>query len=431
MAKRAKDQPLLFENPPAWVDMWQGMPEFKHSDLTPWHSLVVHFRSREDYEAFSQIVGQRLTAKQKYIWHPEIEMADRKSKQFASHLALNPSYPIYVISKGRAESRLTSKALERIGVPYWIVIEPQEKARYSAVIDPAKILVLPFSNLGQGSIPARNWVWEHSLANGDARHWILDDNIANFRRYQDNLEVPVGDGSIFKIAEDFADRYENVAISGFNYEKFIKRKFVNPPFYFNTRIYSCILIKNDIPYRWRGRYNEDTDLSIRALKDEWCTILFNAFLCDKIATMTMKGGNTDELYKDDGRLKMAESLRDQHPDCVTITQKFGRWQHQVDYSRFKKNKLKLKPGVVIPEGVDDYGMSLKILGGENGESIPAAGDRSGSLFQPRRLESSDQLLDQEQAAVSEPGSGDEGCDEAGPIPDQPEREWDEDGDVPF
>jgi hypothetical protein len=75
-------------------------------------------------------------------------------------MLMNPKYPVYVISKGRWESRLTSKALELIKVPYHIVIEPQEYKQYSAVIDSEKILVLPFSNLGQGSIPARNWVWD-------------------------------------------------------------------------------------------------------------------------------------------------------------------------------------------------------------------------------------------------------------------------------
>lgn len=90
---------------------------------------------------------------------------------------MNPKYPVYIISKGRWESRLTSRALERINVPYHIVIEPQEYKQYAAVINPAKIFVLPFSNLGQGSIPARNWVWEHSISMGVERHWILDDNI--------------------------------------------------------------------------------------------------------------------------------------------------------------------------------------------------------------------------------------------------------------
>lgn len=271
---------------------------------------------------------------------------------------MNPSYPVYIISKGRWESRLTSKALEKIGVPYHIVIEPQEYNNYAAVIDPAKIYTLPFSNLGQGSIPARNWVWEHSISIGAARHWILDDNISGFCRLNRNAKIQIGDGTAFWIAEKFVDRYENVPMAGFDYDFLAKRKQKLPPYYLNTRVYSCILLSNKVSYRWRGRYNEDTDLSIRILKDGHCTILFLAFLCCKAATLTMKGGNTDELYKDDGRLKMAQSLVDQHPDVTKITWKWGRWQHHVDYRGFKQ-KLIRKPGVIIPEGINNFGMVLQ------------------------------------------------------------------------
>lgn len=276
---------------------------------------------------------------------------------------MNPRYPVYIISKGRWESRLTSKALEKIGVPYHIVIEPQEYEEYASVIDPDKILVLPFSELGQGSIPARNWVWEDAIERGSEKHWILDDNINGFYRSYRNKRHYVATGTVMKCMEDFTDRYENVALSGPHYDKFITDLQDNvPAYYLNSRIYSCILIRNDIPYRWRGRYNEDTDLSLRALKDGWCTILFNAFLARKQATMTMKGGNTDVLYKQDsefdGRLEMAKSLVHQHPDVTKITWKWGRWQHQVDYSRFQRNKLKKKDGICIPSGNNEYGMVL-------------------------------------------------------------------------
>ena len=273
---------------------------------------------------------------------------------------MNPRYPVYIISKGRHESRHTSKALEQKNIPYHIVIEPQEYDQYAAVINPEKIKVLPFSNLGQGSIPARNWVWEDSIARGFDRHWILDDNIRDFYRLNKNIKYRVADGTIFYAAEDLVDRYKNVAISGFQYEMFVPRKKKCNPLILNTRIYSCILINNQIPYRWRGRYNEDTDLSLRALKDRWCTILFCAFLADKIATMTVKGGNTEELYKldgkTDGRYLMAKSLKDQHPDVTKIVQKWGRWQHEVDYSLFKRNKLILKQNIKIPDKPNEYGM---------------------------------------------------------------------------
>lgn len=274
---------------------------------------------------------------------------------------MNPKYPIYIISKGRWKNRLTARSLERMNVPYKIVIEPQEFDNYSAVMDKDKILVLPFSNLGQGSIPARNWVWDHSIKNGWSKHWILDDNIEAFNRLNRNMKPEVRTGAIFKAAEDFVDRYENVAISGFNYYSFCKSTDAVPPFYLNTRIYSCILIDNAIPYRWRGRYNEDTDLSLRALKDGYCTILFNAFLAGKVTTMRMKGGNTDELYADDGRKKMAEALRDLHPDVTRVVWKFNRWHHQVDYRKFKKNKLIKKSGIQIENKVNNYGMVLRDL----------------------------------------------------------------------
>lgn len=273
---------------------------------------------------------------------------------------MNPKYPIYIVSKGRWESRLTSKALERINVPYRIVIEPQEAPQYSTVIDPSKILVLPFSNLGQGSIPARNWIWEHSISEGHERHWVLDDNIRTFYRLNRNRKVPVAAGTIFAIAEQFVDRYTNVPMSGFQYKMFAPRRraFQFKPFALNTRVYSCILLSNHVPHRWRGRLNEDTDLSLRLLKDGYCTILFYAFLCDKVATMKMKGGNTDELYQGDGRLEMARSLQQQHPDVTRIIRRWGRWQHLVDYRPFKKNKLIRKPGLRIPKGVNNYGMKL-------------------------------------------------------------------------
>lgn len=244
-------------------------------------------------------------------------------------------------------------------VPYHIVIEPQEYDRYANVINPVKILVLPFGNLGQGSIPARNWVWEHSISRGAERHWIIDDNISCFYWKNGNNYHRTMTGITFKAAEEFTDRYTNVALSGMQYHMFApKREAVTGPFLLNTRIYSCLLIKNDIPYRWRGRYNEDTDLSLRVLKDGWCTVLFYAFLIHKQPSMKLRGGNTDELYQGDGRLKMVQSLQQQHPDVVKITRKWGRWQHQVDYRPFKANRLIRRKDVVIPEGVNNYGMRL-------------------------------------------------------------------------
>ena len=272
---------------------------------------------------------------------------------------VNPEHPVYVISKGRWESRLTVKALERMSVPYRLVIEPQEFDAYAEQVAVENILTLPFSNLGQGSIPARNWVWDHAQEHDHDWHWLMDDNINGFERLNRNERVRVETGSMFRAAESFVERYDNVSMAGFEYRQFsggARRK--KPAFRLNTRIYSCSLINTRTPYRWRGKYNEDTDLSLRMLKDGWVTVLFHAFLQNKAGTMVMKGGNTDEVYENRDRLEFAESLRDQHPDVVEVVWRYGRWHHDVNYLPFEKNALRLCEGVVVPQGVNEFGMTL-------------------------------------------------------------------------
>jgi len=247
-----------------------------------------------------------------------------------------------------------------MGVDYNIVVEPSEYDEYAKVISPEKIITLPsnFSEQGNGSIPVRNWVWDHSVKSGHDWHWILDDNIESIERFNNNLKVKCYTGTPFYVVEEFVMRYSNIAQAGMNYALFCPATEARPPIRFNTRIYSCILIKNNIPYRWRGRYNEDTDISLRVLKDGWCTVLFNAFLLGKRATMTQGGGNQNIYEESDNRLKFAESLKEQHPDIVKVVWRFNRWHHQVDYKSFKKNILIKKEALVIPDKVNNYGMKL-------------------------------------------------------------------------
>jgi hypothetical protein len=285
---------------------------------------------------------------------------------------MNPNFPLYIVSKGRYDSRLTSKALEAMNTPYSIVIEEQEYDQYAEVIDEKKIIVLDktyqdkydtFDNLGdtksKGPGAARNFIWDHSIKNGYPWHWVMDDNIRTFRRLHKNQKIQVGDGTIFRCMEDFCLRYKNIAMAGPNYFMFAPRRTKKPPFVMNTRIYSCNFIRNDVPYRWRGRYNEDTDLSLRMLKDGWCTVQFNAFLQDKIVTQAVKGGNTKEFYSKEGTMPKSAMQVAMHPDVSKITWRFGRWHHYVDYRPFQKNKLIRKPDIDTEQGVNNYGMELR------------------------------------------------------------------------
>lgn len=292
----------------------------------------------------------------------------------------NPTYPVYIVSKGRADSMGTSRSLSRMKVPHYIVIEPQDLTDYDKALDTFNIrdyvtlLVAPFSNHGDGPGRARNWAWDHSISIGTEKHWVLDDNIADFYRLHENKRIRVESGVIFYAAEQFIDRFENVPISGFQYRFFIAPNQKYPPYVKNTRIYSTLLISNDCKHRWRGRYNEDTDICLRVLKDGDCTIQFNAFLQGKAATQTVKGGNTAEFYHKEfadkdanfkntgynssGTINKSKMLADLHPDVARVVWRYGRWHHYVDYGPFKKNKLILKSGVNIQKGVNNFGMRL-------------------------------------------------------------------------
>ena len=281
-------------------------------------------------------------------------------------------YPIYIPSKGRADSRLTAKTLDSMKVDYNLVIEEQEYKEYAEVINKKKLLILDkkyqdnyqtCDDLGnsksKGPGAARNFAWEHSISEGHKRHWVMDDNIKGFYRLNNNLKIKVYSGAIFKAMEDFCDRYSNVTMAGPNYDFFAKQNQKLPPFITNTRIYSCNLIKNNIQYRWRGRYNEDTILSLDMLKDGYCTIQFNAFLQGKVRTQVLRGGNSQEFYDKEGTLPKSKMQVDVHPDVSKLVWKFGRVHHHVDYTKFKANRLIKKKDIKIKKGNNEYGMKLK------------------------------------------------------------------------
>lgn len=284
---------------------------------------------------------------------------------------MNPKYPVYIVSKGRSDNGLTTRALHEMGVPHFIVVEESEYGLYKKGRCYGELLILPSvykseyetcDDLGikksTGPGPARNFCIDHSFQNGHNKHWVMDDNIDAFHYLNKNEKFEVKTGSTLKAAEDFVDRYSNVPVSGLNYYSFCKKTDKVPPYVLNTRIYSCLLIDNVSGYRWRGRYNEDTDLSLRVLKDGNCTIQFNAFLCGKITTQRMRGGNSADFYDDEGTLPKSEMLAQLHPDVAKVVWKFNRWHHHVDYSKFKENRLIKTTDTSKMKKINNYGMVL-------------------------------------------------------------------------
>jgi len=365
----------------SWRKYWKEMPDFIQENNPSYRSIKINFITSDDYDQFVSLMDQGMGPKTKSIWYPGIK-AEKifKYRWIQSDSRSEVLNPVYIVSKGRWDTMYTSRSLSRMKISHYIIIEPQEYDSYNLALDIfgireyVTLLVAPFSNHGDGPGRARNWAWDHSISIGAESHWVLDDNISDFYRLHQNKRIRVESGVFFRVMEDFVNRYENIPIAGPNYRFFIASDQKYPPLVLNTRIYSTLLIRNDCKHRWRGRYNEDTDLCLRVLKDGDCTVQFNAYLQGKAATQTVKGGNTTEFYHAEGNtdkslwrdgylnaegtIKKSQMLVDMHPDVAKMIWKYGRWHHYVDYDSFKKNELKLKTGIILKDEINNYGMEL-------------------------------------------------------------------------
>jgi hypothetical protein len=272
---------------------------------------------------------------------------------------IEPRYPIYIPSKARADRCLTARCLRAEGTPFFLVVEPPEVETYAAKFGRDCLLVLPFEGV-HALHRVRNWIKDHATAAGHLRHWQLDDNIYRAQRVWNGERYKCRLGLALAVVEDFTDRYENIAVSGMNYTTFVIPSTTRrlPPFYHNVHVYSCSLVLNAIPHRWRRQYNDDTDLCLQVLADGWCTVLINVFSVKKVQTLTMRGGNAD-IYQADGRLRMARSLERDWPGVVTVIRRFKRAQHNVAYGwRRFATPLKLKPGIVLADlEPNEYGLT--------------------------------------------------------------------------
>lgn len=349
------------------------LPEFKWAEhLVNRHVFKVDIKTEEEKIKLCNLFGLKPT-KNSYIIY-DLENHPLKDYEYEYSERIQPRYPIYVITKGRWEKTYTINTLEDMGVDFYICVEPKEYEKYcsNTKIDRNKILVLPenFSERNQGAVPVRNFCWEHSVQNGFSKHWQLDDNILWFYRANQNVKKKVRDGVFFRMMEDFSDKFENIGLTSCQYVHFIPTtKCDRKQFVVNTRAYSCILINSELldqrlDERWRGRSNDDTDLSLRVLSTgDLCTVNFNNLLSGKQTSGSMKGG-MEKIYEGhshEGYQKKFDELKNNWGDIVTFTNKKhkdGRPHHFIEYTKHFKQKLKLKEGVSREPKINDYNMSL-------------------------------------------------------------------------
>jgi hypothetical protein len=254
-------------------------------------------------------------------------------------MASRHEYPVYIISKGRHDITLTADNFENAGVDYLIAVEPQEAELYAKKLGWHRILKLPFSNLGVGSFPARNYCWEDAKRKGYKYHWLFDDNIQCWYKWIDGKRKKYENlNEALVYIEKYTNTY-NYDINGFEEPNFVVKP-PKKPFKLNCHVYSAMLINCNLSYRWRLKYNEDVDLCLQVLHNYGTTASCVYYMADKVSTAAkMKGGNQDELYKgNDPRKKLlkAKMLEAVWPQYAKTVIRFNRIHHFVDWKIFQK-----------------------------------------------------------------------------------------------
>ena len=339
---------------------WTDCPEYivNDDDVYKIHpNCQFIFYTEKHYNDFIEKSGFTISPKAKTYWYPH--KVDKKTildkGTYSTFEECQPQYPIYIPTYQRHETCYTARTLTDLGIKdYYLVIrnEPAEINNYRDAIDKFKLtgkLLIMTDDFYQDqkeqgndySIIPRNYAYQHAIDTGFTAHWCIDDNIKGFfRRNNGSILAFENTGFPLYFVEEYIKKYDNVYQAGIQYRHLGYPMGHRTAIILNSRVYSCILNKHIDGFRWRGKYNEDTDLSIRLLKAGYATMTFQNILCGKQSTSSVKGGNTDAFHKTEtGYMDKAKSLKEQHPEITEIVIKYNRPHHQVNYTGFKNNEL--------------------------------------------------------------------------------------------
>ena len=242
-------------------------------------------------------------------------------------------FPILIPSKKRPESKLFLQ-LKSEGIPFNIVIEPQDRSDYRAHSD--CLLVLPENN--QGLAYSRNFVLNYARDRGFDWFWMLDDDIFKFYKTIGKRNIAISARECFEGAEGLFKDMTSVAQAALEYQQFSWSQ--SKPLHINgyCDVAVCINVKRTktIAYRQKVELKEDRDFTLQCLSKGFRTVRTCHFAFSAPQNGSIDGGLFD-VYKS-GRERQAvdEMCRIWGPSiCTPITKKNGRRDVKVNWRFFK------------------------------------------------------------------------------------------------
>ena len=223
-----------------------------------------------------------------------------------------PQFAIYIPSKGRAETCSTPRLLMEEGIPFTLVVEPQDHDAYCKEFPNTSISVL--SENDRGLAYARSGAKDVSMERGEEWHWQFDDDLQALLRRTDNKNVPARPRGILREVEDYVTEYDNIGLAGLCQEVYAGAK--PRPLRYNGQCSSFVLVRNN-QLRWRDGVIEDTDYSLQVLSSGLCTVQFNRLVYSVPRTGSMTGGLTPS-HLSAKRVELSKGLQQAWPGAFKI-----------------------------------------------------------------------------------------------------------------
>lgn len=213
-------------------------------------------------------------------------------------------HPVYVLSKGRSDITGVADLFSDAGVPFKIIVEPQDEIPYRERWGQDRLIVMPEND--QGIVYVRNFAKDHARSEGHDYHWQFDDNIGGFYLRDNGKAKRVDPGWAIRIIEGVVDGYENIGGANFANAAFVFGYDKKEPITINSQVYCAMLLSTSSRARFRYSH-EDTDYSMQLLAEGWVTLSVKRLCMTKPASATMKGGNLETAYKGTGRFDRMEA----------------------------------------------------------------------------------------------------------------------------
>jgi hypothetical protein len=249
--------------------------------------------------------------------------------------------PIYVPSKGRAGKSKTIENLIKEGIPFFVVVEPQEASSYQRAYPNQEInwLILSQSNKGIGFV--RNSILQFARASSSEWYWMLDDDISSMSQQVGTKNVKKTFGFVLEEATQLFQSCPDLGQGALEYQQFSWSAKKNLVFnsYCDVAVFINVKRTFHINYRPMVDLKEDRDFTLQILASGLCTARASRFGFAAPKNGSNEGGLKD-VYAQSGReVQAVERMCELWPGIVEKQIKpDGRVDCKIHWSLFKKSK---------------------------------------------------------------------------------------------